>query len=555
MKKLILLAAFTITAPFFSLTASAADSFLLFIPPIIVQHCSKATKVPICDPCAATYNATTCETNTGEAPCDTCCTSCNYCQTDDTQSDYCHSADVSETCTHQCLETCSAATKDATCDPCDAAYNATTCEENTGKAPCDTCCTSCDPCETDEMKSNFCHSADIFETCTHQCAENCSAATTDAICDPCSTTYNATTCKENTGEAPCDTCCADACDPCQTVETESDFCPANTCRQCIGETRLNDTGITNGVATNDDADYGRDTIADTTPSDGHAGFSSTKLDSSGTPTAGTATCIQDNVTGLIWSPDQGDHVSWGVAQTKAEDANTESLCGKTDWRVPELRELLSIFSYDTSSYEAGSTVDTTYFSDTQVGLSADLPVWYWTATAIDASTQWGVTFQPIFNSTRKTASVSTLSTSDLDFHFARLVSGTAVTSNFTPIEAGGTIQDYNTGLIWQKCLEGQTFSSGSCTGTATAKTWAQALALDDGTWRIPNIKELQSIVGEETYFPAPAIDTYVWSSSPYAGDTSNSWGINFKTGILWNSLAQSTSGSVYVRLVSDIPAQ
>ncbi|MGB5685851.1 MAG: DUF1566 domain-containing protein, partial [Candidatus Electrothrix sp.] len=172
----------------------------------------------------------------------------------------------------------------------------------------------------------------------------------------------------------------------------------------------------------------------------------------------------------------------------------------------------------------------------------------------DGSHQWGVTFQPVYNTTVKSIPLSnTLSTGDLNSHPVRLVSGTAATSDFTPIGDGSTVQDNNTGLIWQRCLKGQTFSNGSCVDSATTVTWPEALALDDGTWRVPNVKELQSIVGESTYFPTPATNTYVWSSSPYAGNTQNAWTVNFKDGLSFNALLQGTSGVVHVRLVRDAP--
>lgn len=90
----------------------------------------------------------------------------------------------------------------------------------------------------------------------------------------------------------------------------------------LGDNALNDTGLTtfsDGVVANlhaepathpgQDASFGRD--AGFQPnSDGHAGFSFTKLDSSGNPLPSNAPiweCSRDNVTGLVWEnkkPDQ-----------------------------------------------------------------------------------------------------------------------------------------------------------------------------------------------------------------------------------------------------------
>lgn len=84
--------------------------------------------------------------------------------------------------------------------------------------------------------------------------------------------------------------------------------------------RLNDTGITqcadgatNGLTCpvtdypDQDAQYGRDFEVND-DSDGHAGFSFTKLDEKGNELLANATnwsCVKDNVTGLIWEVKQG----------------------------------------------------------------------------------------------------------------------------------------------------------------------------------------------------------------------------------------------------------
>jgi len=84
--------------------------------------------------------------------------------------------------------------------------------------------------------------------------------------------------------------------------------------------KLNDTGITqcadvstNGLSCpvtnypNQDAQHGRDVTAND-DSDGHAGFSFTKLDTNGNELLANATdwsCVKDNVTGLIWEVKQG----------------------------------------------------------------------------------------------------------------------------------------------------------------------------------------------------------------------------------------------------------
>ena len=118
---------------------------------------------------------------------------------------------------------------------------------------------------------------------------------------------------------------------------------------------------------------------------------------------------------------------------------------------------------------------------------------------------------------------------------------------------GDEVTDLQTGLIWQRCSVGQSWDGSSCSGTATIHTWAQALALASGNWRLPNIKELTSIV--ETSCVNPAINVSVfpntlshfyWSSSPYAYASYQAWNVSFYYGTAY---AYVKYLSRYVRLV------
>ena len=136
------------------------------------------------------------------------------------------------------------------------------------------------------------------------------------------------------------------------------------------------------------------------------------------------------------------------------------------------------------------------------------------------------------------------------------ICGTYMTDN-----GNGTVTDSSTGLTWKQCLAG--LSGVDCTtGSASILDWAGALALDDGTWRLANIKELQSVVEYANYgpainttcFPSPVgtSNVYVWSSSPVASTPANSWVIDFKDGLFLNVISQSSPlVDVNVRLVCD----
>ena len=111
----------------------------------------------------------------------------------------------------------------------------------------------------------------------------------------------------------------------------------------------------------------------------------------------------------------------------------------------------------------------------------------------------------------------------------------------------GTVTDKKTILMWKQCPEG--LSGSSCTtGTMTKYTYKTAIEhAEEATfatysdWRLPNIKELLSLVARDRYNPAinrtlfPNTSNYIfWSSSPFAKEyprlPSTAWTLNFYLG-------------------------
>jgi hypothetical protein len=185
---------------------------------------------------------------------------------------------------------------------------------------------------------------------------------------------------------------------------------ANQCGGGGGTGRLNDTGITRcGDATRNDlpcpvsgfpgqdAESGRD-VTHNDNSDGHAGFSFTKLDGNGNPLPASAsswTCVRDHVTGLIWEVKTDDGglrdkdwtYTWynpdsssnggnaGVQNGGAcvgsgcdtyayvQAVNAQGLCGARDWRMPTKEELHSLVNYSIPCC-SWPTIDSAYFPNT-----------------------------------------------------------------------------------------------------------------------------------------------------------------------------------------------
>lgn len=118
------------------------------------------------------------------------------------------------------------------------------------------------------------------------------------------------------------------------------------------------------------------------------------------------------------------------------------------------------------------------------------------------------------------------------------------------------VKDNTTGLVWQRCSVGQIWDGSNCTGTALVYTHQGALQFANsqiGGWRLPNIKELNSLVDRSKYNPAINADFFpntlpenYWSSTPYTNDGSNAWFISFKNGI---SYPAPRTSAYYVRLV------
>jgi hypothetical protein len=117
----------------------------------------------------------------------------------------------------------------------------------------------------------------------------------------------------------------------------------------------------------------------------------------------------------------------------------------------------------------------------------------------------------------------------------------------------GTVKDNLTGLLWLK--------NSNCFG---ARMWANALAdanglasgacgLADGStagqWRLPNIRELLSLIDYTTFTPAIPTGTpftgvqasvRYWSSTVVANNTPNAWNIDFDIGTVNRNQAKTT---------------
>ena len=99
--------------------------------------------------------------------------------------------------------------------------------------------------------------------------------------------------------------------------------------------------------------------------------------------------------------------------------------------------------------------------------------------------------------------------------------------------SNGTVTDTKTKLIWQQ-------ASPSAMPWAEAKSYCAGIGatLGGNGWRLPTIKELQTLVDvsvssppaiDVTYFPNASSDNF-WSSTPSTADSSRVWIVAFGDG-------------------------
>jgi len=206
--------------------------------------------------------------------------------------------------------------------------------------------------------------------------------------------------------------------------------------------------------------------------------------------------ISDNVTGLMWQQGLTEKLTYEEALQKAQSFN---LAGHSDWRVASLKELYSLIQFTgTVMGEKALTpfIDTRYFTQplgdaSQGEREIDAQVWssteYISKTMNNDDTIFGVNF---VDGRIKGYPKYDPRTREANRMYFRLVRDNKDYGKNNFIDNGdGTITDAATGLTWQKA------------DSEKGMNWEDALAYSNNLklgghddWRLPNAKELQSIV-------------------------------------------------------------
>ncbi len=241
--------------------------------------------------------------------------------------------------------------------------------------------------------------------------------------------------------------------------------------------------------------------------------------------------VTDNVTGLMWQQ-QGDTTLRAQSDAGTYCTNLR-VGGHSDWRLPAVMELLSIADY---SNAPGPTINATFFPHT----NAD---WYWSSTGYADGTNttwWDVSFDAGGDYNDLPASGD----------YVRCVRGGQKSAGLMD-NGNGTVTDRGSGLMWQQ-------GEGGLMAWADALSYCGSLSLGEYTdWRLPNIKELESIVDFTNYspaintafFPNAQSDLYLSSTTTTTayGSTSSVLDVSFHDGLIdgYNTKAQDD----YVRCV------
>jgi hypothetical protein len=225
--------------------------------------------------------------------------------------------------------------------------------------------------------------------------------------------------------------------------------------------------------------------------------------------------VYDNVTGLTWerSPDTTGEGSL-TASDKFTYANALAHCaahaaanyqGYNDWRLPAIKELYSLIKFngtDPSGYSGTDTsgltpfIDTAYFKfaygDTSAGERIIDSQYASSTVYVDTSSAtklFGVNFA---DGRIKGYDTTTPGGSTKTFFVQCVRGNTSYGVNAFVDNGDQTISDSATGLQWTKSDSGVSMSWQDAIAWAQTKNSQNYLGHND--WRLPNAKELQSIL-------------------------------------------------------------
>ncbi len=232
--------------------------------------------------------------------------------------------------------------------------------------------------------------------------------------------------------------------------------------------------------------------------------------------------VTDNITGLMWQRIDGGEMTRRAAATYCD---TLTLGGYGDWRLPKAGEVFVLLNHD----KVNPALDVAAFTKTTAE--------YWWAEegrADDGTRVWAANAGGGIGAHAVSETISAGGTRRFHVRAVRVPSTQAAVPTRLVRQADGTVHDMATGLMWQQVEPSATMP------------WDAALRYGDTLslggyrdWRLPNIKELQSI--NDPGLVRPSLDTAVfpnaasarhWSSTTQCNSTGRAWYLDTEFGIV-----------------------
>lgn len=247
--------------------------------------------------------------------------------------------------------------------------------------------------------------------------------------------------------------------------------------------------------------------------------------------------VMDTITGLMWQQTDGGEMTIENALIYAD---TLTLAGYTNWRLPTAHEAFSILNHQKTNPALDATVFTTSAAE-----------YWWTSDkqANDASKVWCTNAGGGIGNHPKSETISAGGTKKFHVRAVRdIKTPPSVSSQFTD-NGNGTVKDNLTGLVWQKAPNPDTLT------WENALSYAENLSLGGySDWRLPNIKELQSLNDEKSinpsvstvYFSNIGVKKY-WSSTTLPNQTERAWYLSTQYGITTYELKTARLAVICVR--------
>lgn len=231
--------------------------------------------------------------------------------------------------------------------------------------------------------------------------------------------------------------------------------------------------------------------------------------------------VIDSITGLVWQKLDGGEMTIENATIYCD---TLTLGNYNNWRLPNAHEAFSILNHQLVNPALNVQIFTTTAAE-----------YWWTSDrqANDSSKVWATNAGGGIGNHPKSETISAGGPKKFHVRAVRdAIPPVAIPNQYTD-NGNNTITDHLTDLIWQKAPFSDSLS------------WEQSLTYADtlttagfNDWRLPNIKELQSLNDEtrinpsinSTYFNVTNVNKY-WSSTTLPNQTAKAWYLNTQFGV------------------------